>query len=212
MKVVILGGQGDGLVAAQIIEDMSSQGQDIELVGFLNDHEAMGSLIGGYPVLGKTSEWHNLPEEWGYHFSLLSVGKMRERALLIKSFNIPIDRVVSLIHPTALISRTASVGKGTLVAAYAVMQPGSQLGLCCSVRAGANIGHDVSVGDFVYVGPNATLCGYSGVAEGVFLAPNSVLRDRTKMGEYSVLAAASVAYKDVPENSTWIGNPARRIA
>ena len=68
----------------------------------------------------------------------------------------------------------------------------------------------MTLGDFAYVGPNATLCGYARVAEGAYVAPNAVVRDRTEMGRFSVLAAGSVAYKSLPEDSTWIGNPARR--
>jgi acetyltransferase EpsM len=30
------------------------------------------------------------------------------------------------------------------------------------------------------------------------------------MGEYAVLAAGAVAFKDIEPHSTWIGNPARR--
>lgn len=67
-KVVILGGTGDGLVALQVLEDMASSGQSIEFAGFLNDHHEKGSKIAGFPVLGKTSDWRLLPDD--YYFLL----------------------------------------------------------------------------------------------------------------------------------------------
>ncbi|MCQ4346308.1 hypothetical protein NGA35_02435 [Pseudomonas stutzeri] len=209
-QVVILGGHGDGLVAAQVILDMAAAGQDIMLAGFLNDHNPLGSDIGGYPVLGRTRDWRDLPADTCFHFALLSVGKMQQRVDLIRGFNIPPERIVSLIHPTAQIAADCVLGAGALVCAYAVLQPGVRTGLCCSIRAGANLGHDVRLDDFVYVGPNATLCGYAKADCGAYVAPNAVVRDRTDLGAFAVLAAASVAYKSLPASSTWIGNPARR--
>ena len=211
-KVVILGGQGDGLVAAQVLEDMASVGQKIELLGFLSDSHALCEMIGGYPVLGKTADWRQLPDKVFFHFALLSVGKMKARADLIKSFQIPEARLVSLIHPTVQLAKTSQMGSGVLITAYAVFQPGSKLGNCCSVRSSANIGHDVQIADFVYIGPNTTLAGYASVEEGAFVAPNSMLRDKCVLGAYAVLGAGSAAFKDIPAGSTWLGVPAKRIA
>lgn len=209
-RVAILGGHGDGLVAAQVISDMAAAGQDIELVGFLNDHNPPGSHIGAYPVLGETSDWRELPSDVFFHFALLSVGKMQQRVELIRGFNIPAERMISLIHPSAQIASDCVVGAGVLICAYAVLQPGVRTGQGCSIRAGANLGHDVQLDDFVYVGPNTTLCGYAKADCGAYVAPNAVVRDRTDVGAFAVLAAGSVAYKSLPASSTWIGNPARR--
>ena len=210
VQVVIFGGGGDGLVAAQVIRDLRRSGQKIELMGFLNDHAARGEAIGQYPVLGKTTDWPELPKEVLFHCCLLSVGKMRQRADLIKALAIPEERLVSLIHPTACIADDVIISRGALIASHVTCQPGARIGRLGSIRAGANIGHDVTLDDYVYVGPNATLCGYATVAEGGYVAPNAVVRERLLMGEYSVLAAGSVAFKDIEPNATWIGNPARR--
>lgn len=210
VRVVILGGAGDGFVAAQVIRDMHKAGEDIELVGFLNDHAEVGDSIGHYPVLGKTADWRNLPQDVFFHCCLLSVGKMRLRATLIKELGIPDERLISLIHPTACIADDVVIGNGALICSYVTCQPGAQIGRLGSIRAGANIGHDVKLADYVYVGPNSTLCGYATVAEGAYVAPNSVVRERLQLGEYSVLAAGAVAFKDIESDATWIGNPARR--
>lgn len=209
-KVVILGGSGDGQVAAQLIRDMRRSGQSIELLGYLNDHAEKGEIIGSYPVLGKTRNWLELPKDVFFHCCLLSVGRMRQRAELIKGFAISDERLVSLIHPTACIADDVVIGPGAMICSHVTCQPGVRIGRLGSIRAGANIGHDVTLDDFVYVGPNSTVCGYAKVDEGAYVAPNAVVRERICMGEYSVLAAGGVAFKDVEANATWIGNPARR--
>lgn len=210
-EVVILGGHGDGLVAAQVIADMAKAGEAIQLVGYLNDDENKGATINGLPVLGKTKEWTSLGENYYFHACLLSVGKMEQRASLIESFGIPLHRWVTLIHPSAIIADNVYIGSANLITANAVFQPKSKLGNFCSVRSGANIGHDAALSDFCYVGPNATICGYGKMQKGSYLAPNAVLRDNTEMGKFSTLAAGSAAFKNIPEKSTWVGVPAKRV-
>ncbi len=210
-KVVILGGAGDGVVAAEVIKSMNSAGQSLEFIGFLNDSLAKKELISGYPVLGKTDEWDQLSEDIQFHCCLLSVGKMKSRSELIADFKIPEKRLISLIHPQAVVAENAKIGHGVMLAANVICQPGVQIGAYSSVRGGANLGHDVSVGEYAYVGPNATLCGYASTGKGSYVAPNAVLRDKAKMGDYSVLSAGSVALKDIPAETTWMGNPAKRV-
>jgi acetyltransferase EpsM len=211
IKVAIVGGKGNGLVVAQIVEDLAGSGREIEVVGFLNDHEPIGSLIGKYPVLGRPGSWTELDADVQLVFALLSVGKMHERSELLAKLQVPESRLATLIHPTALISYDVSVGSGSVVASYVTCQPSSSIGNNSIVRAGANLGHDSKVGDFVDIGPNCTVCGYSSVERGAHVAPNSVVRDSVSVGEFSVLSAGSVALKDIGPGTTWMGNPARRV-
>ncbi|MFV8570510.1 hypothetical protein ACNQ6O_04775 [Marinobacter sp. SBS5] len=210
-KIAIVGGKGNGLVVAQVIEDMASVGHNIAVAGFLNDHEPIGSRIGEYEVIGRPREWKNLESDTQIVFALLSVGKMEERSDLLSALLVPEDRLETLVHPTALVGSGVSVGKGSVICSYVTCQPGSSIGNNSIVRAGANLGHDAKVADFVDIGPNCTLCGYSDVAKGAHLAPNSVVRDSVSVGEFGVLSAGSVALKNIEPRTVWMGNPARRV-
>lgn len=210
-RVVIVGGHGDGLVAAQVIRDLQRAGAAVECAGFLNDAVPAGGEIAGLPVIGRTREWASLPDDVGFHVALHKVGRMSERAALIESFAIPDARLVTLVHPTACVADDVTVGPGALVASHVTCQPASVIGRYVSIRAGANVGHDVRIEDFAYVGPNATLCGRSVVRRGAHAGPNSVVTDAVCLGAFSVLSAGAVATRDTDEGSVSMGNPARRI-
>ena len=210
-KVAIVGGKGNGLVIAQVIEDISKAGHNITVAGFLNDHEPIGSLIGGYEIIGRPREWKHLGSDTQIVFALLSVGKMEERCALLSALSVPEKRLATLIHPTALVGSGVSVGKGSVICSYVTCQPGSSIGNNSIVRAGANLGHDTQVGEFVDIGSNCTLCGYAEVEKGAHVAPNSVVRDSLSVGEFSVLGAGSVALKNIEPRTVWMGNPARRV-
>jgi acetyltransferase EpsM len=59
---------------------------------------------------------------------------------------------------------------------------------------------------------NAVLCGYVTLQEGAYIAPGAVVRERTKVGRYSVVGLGAVVIDDVPDGAIVAGNPARVIA
>lgn len=209
-SIVLIGGYGDGLVAAQIIADMRSAGCSVSLLGFLNDALKVGDTINCWPVLGKIKDWEGLSEDIQFHICLHKVGMMDARIKLIESLCIPESRLISLVHPTACIADDVIVGKGSMICQHVTCQPGSVIGNITTIRAGANVGHDAKLGNYCYLGPNASLCGRSEVKTGAHVGPNAVVVDAVVLEQFSIAGAGAVIFKSTPKYSTWIGNPARR--
>ncbi|KAB0287465.1 acetyltransferase [Vibrio fortis] len=210
-RIVIIGGAGNGMVFAQVILDMQKSGHPLILEGFLNDHHACGEVLGEWPVLGKPADWNELDDDIQFVFALLTVGKMEERAELLHSLAIPLNRMTTLVHPSAMVGFDTQIGKGSVICSHASIQPGARIGNNTIVRAGANVGHDVTLSDCIDIGPNVTLCGFSSVKDGAHVAANSVVRDSITVGPYAVIGAGSVILKDADSRTTWLGNPARRV-
>jgi acetyltransferase-like isoleucine patch superfamily enzyme len=77
------------------------------------------------------------------------------------------------------------------------------------VRAGASVSHDVRVGEFAFVGPNATILGRWVLGDGAHLGPNAVCRERTTVGAYAVVGIGAVVVREVTLAAVVAGNPAR---
>jgi sugar O-acyltransferase (sialic acid O-acetyltransferase NeuD family) len=212
-KVVLLGGYGDGLVAAQVIQDMQRAGHPIELAGFLNDHAPPGSTIENIPILGKISDWPRLAADNNYYFhpALHKIKAMPERKAMLERLAIPPEKHITLAHPTAVIASSVLIQPGCLICSHVTIQPGAKLGPCTSVRAGANIGHDAVLEGFCYVGPNATMTGKSILKEGAHLGPNAVVIDGIILGHYAIAGAGAVILKNTDSYAIYLGNPARKI-
>lgn len=210
-RVLILGGHGDGLVAAQVLRDMQRNGQNIELAGFLNDHTPKGGNIAGIPVLGTIQEWGTFPTDTMFHVALHKVGHMRARVALIESLNLPPDRLASLVHPSAQIADDVEIGAGALIASFVTCQPAVAIGRYATVRAGANLGHNVRLDDFAYVGPNATLCGRANTGKGSHVAPGAIVADGITLSDFALLGAGGVAFRPLGKDEVWMGNPARKV-
>lgn len=212
MKVVIIGAAGDGAVLAQTIRDIARSDPNVELLGFLDDSKAEGTLFCNAPIMGPLLSWQYLDESVQFIPALHKVKQMYSRKKLIEKLGIPDNRWATIIHPNTVIADDVEVGLGVFIASFVTVQPGAKIHNFVSVRAGANIGHDSNVGDYCYIGPNATLCGHSEMACGAHLGPNAVVTDGLRLHEFSVIAASSLVTKTVHAFDVVLGNPARKVS
>lgn len=120
---------------------------------------------------------------------------------------------LNIIDPKSSVSKFAfiepnssiSIGVNSVINSLAKIEAGS------IINSGAIIEHEVEIGKFSHVGPNATLCGNVNISDNVFIGANSVVKEGVKIGENSIIGAGSVVLKNVPPNSTYVGNPSRKI-
>lgn len=63
--------------------------------------------------------------------------------------------LVTLVHPTAYVSTTAVIGKGTVVEPHSIVNARSGIGEGCIISVGAIVDHDSSVGSFSHINAGA---------------------------------------------------------
>ena len=102
-QVLIIGGNGHGSVIAACIKDNQKNGydEDIEICGFVNDFV---DNVDEYAVLGGTDRIQHFVDE-GYYFiwGIHMIGRNVLTEELFKRLNVPLDRLVTIIHYTAFI-------------------------------------------------------------------------------------------------------------
>ena len=119
--------------------------------------------------------------------------------------------IINAIHPSAIISETATFGNGVMVAAGVIINAQSRIGNGVICNTGSIIEHECRIGDFAHIAPGAVLCGNVSVGEGSFIGANSVIRQGITIGKNVLIGAGTVVTKDVPDNSRLIGNPQRPL-
>ena len=121
------------------------------------------------------------------------------------------DRLVSVVHPDATVSRYAVLTPGCFVAARAVIAPQARLGACVIVNHGAVVDHDVAVGDFCHVAPNATLGGAVRLGRRVLVGAGAAVLPGLRICDDATVGAGAVVDADIVEPGVYAGVPARRI-
>ena len=210
MKIVIIGGRGNGTVIASTIEDCRKSGADIDCVGFLNDNE---SDINDYPVLGRieNNDWKDLPENYHFIYAMSNIKQAEERHHMLKELRIPISRFATIIHPTAVVSNKATIGNGVVLMPYTLVSPDVIIGDHTQMYAQSFVGHDTTIGEMVFIANNASIGGRITISEGAHIGSNSSVIERVSIGKYSIVGLGAVVLKSVEDREKAVGNPAKII-
>lgn len=193
MKLTIIGASGHGKVVADIAR---LRGYD-EIV-FLDDDESI-TACAGYPVVGKTDR-----EVEGD--CIVAVGNAETRSKLMEG-----RTIITLVHPGAVIANDVEIGSGTVVMAGAVINPGVAIGKGCIVNTCSSIDHDCTLGDFAHISVGAHLSGNVAVGNHVWVGAGAIVSNNIKICGNSVIGAGAVVIKDITEQGTYIGVPAKKL-
>jgi sugar O-acyltransferase (sialic acid O-acetyltransferase NeuD family) len=118
------------------------------------------------------------------------------------------SRAFTVVHPTAAISRFASVCSGVFVAAHSVIAPGSAVGRGAIINHGAIIDHDCIVGNFAHIAPNATLGGGVRIGELALIGAGATVLPQTTIGAGAIIGAGAVVVRDIDAGAICAGVPA----
>ena len=59
--------------------------------------------------------------------------------------------IITLIHPSAVISSNVTIEEGTVIMAGVVVNADTKIGKCCIINTSCVIEHDNVIGDFVHI-------------------------------------------------------------
>lgn len=200
-KIVIIGAGGHGKVVANI-----AKLNRYEEILFLDDGDNK-KINGLYPVVGTTSETANYRD---YDF-IVAIGNNQVRNKITTSLIYNSYKVVTLIHPTAVIDETATIGIGSVVMANAVINAYAKLGKGCIVNTAATIDHDDVLEDYVHICPGAHIAGTTTIGYESWVGIGSSVINNITIVPKCMIGAGTVVVKSLLETGTYVGVPARRI-
>lgn len=153
MGLLIIGAGGHGRVVKETA--ISMRNIDFQKVSFLDDNNPT--------AIGKLKEYKQYSEE--YHFGFVAIGNpiIREewiRKLEEEGFVIP-----TIVHPSAYIAPSATIGYGSVVLPGAIIQANAIIGKGVIVSSGAIIDHDTTIGNYCHINAGAIVSSGTTVQE-----------------------------------------------
>lgn len=119
---------------------------------------------------------------------------------------------LTLIHETAFVHHSSTVGLGAQLFPNAYLGPRVNIGSYAVVNTGAIIEHDCSIGEHSVISPGAVLLGGVKVAGFSTIGAGASVLPGLKLASETTLGAASTLTRDISNSGkTWIGTPAREV-
>lgn len=192
-KIYIYGASGQGLVCADIARAMGYK----EVI-FLDDDEKKAQNF------THTLEKHDI---------FIAVGENSARKKLFEKVQKAGFKCVSLIHPSAIISKSASVsGENVVVMANVVVNAKAQVEAGVILNTACVIEHECVVGAFSHISVGAKLAGNVKIGKGCFLGVNACVLPNLSIADGVVLGAGGVAVKDITKKGIYAGVPAKFLS
>ena len=134
---------------------------------------------------------------------ILGIGNLQLRKEILESKGDVIPFINHfLAHPTAFVSPSAVVNRGTWIGPLALIHAHAHLGEHCIINSGAVVDHDVRIGNNVHVAPGAVLCGQVRIGDHAFIGANAVIPPGISIGNRAFIKAGSVVKENVEDGGT----------
>ena len=208
-EVVIIGGAAGSKIAYDIFEL-----SNLKVLGFMNNFV-------------NKNDWCDIPKNILGDFSTKSNQKILNRSnvdyfvgtgdnklredLVNEVFKLTNKYPINAIHPSAKISKYSKIGFGNLICAGCFIDVGCDIKNCTIINNHAIIAHDCYVESYSQIASGASLGGYVEIKKYAFIGIGASIMPNTTVGKYSVVGIGSGTIKNVSDNTTVLGVPARKI-
>ena len=197
-KIAILGSGGHALAVWDVCLSAG-----FTPVGFV-DPACGSSEVEGLPVMTDLSELDlsevDLALGIGHNFA-------RESATVELLRDYPEARLPVIVHRTAWVSLSATLGAGSVVMAQASVGPVATIGRGVLVNTAASLDHESLLSDFASLGPGAHTGGRAVIGARTMVGLNAGVLQGVSIGSDCVIGAQSLVREDIPANTVAYGVP-----
>ena len=147
-------------------------------------------------------------EDYKFHVAFVYAGLpvMDKRKRLIQKYRDAGAEFVSVIAPTAIVTRHSSVGNGCAILNRAVVNR-ARLGENVIVNTGAIVEHDCVIGDNTFIGPGATIGGGVTIGEDCFIGLGANVMNGVTIASGVTVAMGATVNRDLTEPGIYHGSP-----
>ncbi len=168
-------------------------------------------LFDKYPIYTNEKEAETYLRENDERFAL-GIGNPKLRCEFFKKFIALGGKPATVISPFAKIGiHNNSVQEGSNILTNVVIESNNSIGKGCLIHTGSLLSHDVSLGNFCEISPHVNLLGNVIIGDLCSIGTGSIILPKVTIGNNVIVGAGAVVTKDVADNKTVVGIPAKSL-
>ena len=203
-QLIVIGYSGHAMA---LIESAIELNQTI--FGYTENDESLSNPF-DLKYLGQegTDSFQHFTSEYDF---AIGIGDNAIRTKISTFLRAKSEQLINIIDKTAVISKTVKMGTGNFIAKNTTISTLAELGNDIIINTSASIDHHCKISDGVHIAPGAVLCGNVEVGSKTFIGANATIKQGVRIGSNVVIGAGAVVLKDISNNDTFVGNPAKKI-
>lgn len=207
-KLIIVGAGGFGRELLMTVKEINKVKEKWNVLGFIDGNpNALNGIECDCEVIGNIEDWQPEEEEW----YAMAIAKTDVKKRIAKQLKERGARFAQIVHPTARIGSPTNVGEGLVLFSYADISVNCEIGDFVFMNSFSQVGHDAVIGDYATLFPNCAIAGGGILGEGVTIGTAASTYPNIRIGSYATVGMNSAVIRNVKENSTVMGVPAKKI-
>jgi sugar O-acyltransferase (sialic acid O-acetyltransferase NeuD family) len=203
--VLVYGAGGHGKVVAE-----SLRACGVEIEGFVDDDPEKYGDEFGLKVSGD-GDWLVKQAACRSVSVVLGIGNNEPRRAIGERCAKNNVRILTVVHPSAIIAPSAQVSEGVVIMAHAVVNSDAVIEPGAIINTAAIVEHDCRVGSFAHLSPRVTIGGRVEVGDLAWLGMGSTVLPGLRVGTGSIVGAGATVLQDVDDWVVVVGCPARIV-
>lgn len=118
-------------------------------------------------------------------------------------------RFATIVHPSAQVSPSAVIGKGSVILHGAIVQADTKISEHVIINTGASVDHDCRIERFAHIAPKSALCGGVTIGEKTLAGAASTFSPGVEVGSGITVAPQAAVNKNLKEPGLYVGAPAK---
>jgi len=203
-RIIVVGGGGFGRELMCWLEDCAAAGTLPRMAGFIDDNPA--ELRGYGPRLGSIQDFTPGPRDL-FALGVASPSVKRRLAGLLHDRG---GKFPVVIHPTAIVVRTAQVAEGVVMCPRSTLTADTRIERFVTMLNTSGVGHDSVVGEFSTISSVCDVMGNAVIGSDVFLGSSVRILPKVKIGSGAIVGAGVTVIRSVRPGDT-VYNPPPKI-
>ena len=207
-RILIIGAGGH----SNVVEDTLIELGIFKEIAFLDDNfnnNKRTFLTETKNILGSSRLIYDKKLRSNFKNAFVAISDPVNRLKLIDELENLEYKIPTIIHPTAWLSKSVSLGIGSIILSQSTIQTGVKGGKGLIINNSCSIDHDAFLGNGVHIAPGVNIAGSVHIGDRSWIGIGASVIENINIGSDVKIGANAAVIRDIPPSVTAMGVPAK---